>query len=119
MGWFKKDKPSEAGGAATVADHAEATSGTGLFGRLRKGLSKTRDILNTDIEDIFRGRRKIDDEVLEDIEELLITADIGVETTMALMERVHERSGSIRSAQDLKDVLKIELSGMMTSPPVR
>ena len=42
----------------------------GLFARLKSGLSKTRKILTTDIDDLFSGRRKIDDDLLEELEEL-------------------------------------------------
>ncbi|MBW2197440.1 MAG: signal recognition particle receptor subunit alpha, partial [Deltaproteobacteria bacterium] len=53
----------------------------GFYKRLKSGLSKTRKLLSTDINDLFAGNRKIDDELLEELEELLITSDIGVQTT--------------------------------------
>ncbi len=46
---------------------------TVYFKRLRAGLSKTRKILTTDLEDLFAKKEKIDDDLLEDLEELLIT----------------------------------------------
>lgn len=86
----------------------EETSSDGLFGKLRKGLAKTREILTTDVDDLLLGR-KIDDDLLEDLEELLITADIGVETALAIVERIRGLRGRIQSGKDLKAVLQEEL----------
>ncbi|HAO23065.1 MAG TPA: signal recognition particle-docking protein FtsY, partial [Desulfobacteraceae bacterium] len=54
----------------------------GWLDRLKNGLAKTREILNTDIEDLFKGGQKLDGSTLEQLEEILITADVGVQTTM-------------------------------------
>ena len=88
---------------------AALTPRRGIMTRLRQGLSKTRDFLNTDIEDLFSGKRKIDDDLLEDLEELLITADIGVQTTMDLMDRISRRASKIATPEDLKQLLKEEI----------
>ncbi|MBW2297408.1 MAG: signal recognition particle receptor subunit alpha, partial [Deltaproteobacteria bacterium] len=81
----------------------------GFFKRLKKGLSKTRQILTTDIDDLFNGERKLDDDLLEELEELLITSDIGVATAMDLIETISKRSSSIQDASQLKDFLKKEI----------
>ena len=85
------------------------SSKKGFMSRLRRGLTKTRDILNTDIEDLFSGKRTIDDALLEDLEELLITADIGVQTTMDLMDKISRKAKRIASPDDLKGILKEEI----------
>lgn len=90
----------------------------GLFKRLRRGLSKTRKILTTDIEDIFSRRQTVDDALLEDLEELLITSDIGVHTAMDLMERLSKKSKKITDAEKLKEVLKEEILALLQVPPV-
>jgi fused signal recognition particle receptor len=81
----------------------------GFFNRLKNGLSKTRQILTTDIDDLFAGKRKLDDDLLEELEELLITSDIGVSTTMDLIETIAKKSSSIQNAAQLKEFLKIEI----------
>ncbi len=81
----------------------------GFLGRLKKGLSKTRDILTTDIDDLFLGKGNIDDDLLEDLEELLITSDIGVKTSMELIERISKKSSGISNAHQLKKLLKNEI----------
>ncbi len=88
----------------------------GLFSRLKKGLSKTREVLTTDIDDLFRGKRKVDAALLEEIEELLITSDMGVQTTMKLMEKVGKKSARISNAAELKQVLKTEIRELMKKP---
>jgi len=81
----------------------------GFFKRLKKGLSKTREILTTDIDDLFTGKTKLDDDLLEELEELLITSDIGVATAMDLIETISKKSAGISDAAQLKDFLKTEI----------
>lgn len=73
---FKKGKPPE--------EQPEEKK-AGLFGRLKSGLSRTRDVLNTDVRDLIASR-KIDDDLLEEIETQLLVADMGVEATQAIIQ---------------------------------
>jgi fused signal recognition particle receptor len=76
---------------------------------LKKGLAKTREILTTDIDDLFGSKKQIDDDMLEELEELLITSDIGVQTAMDLMQTITKQAGCIRGPGLLKETLKQEL----------
>lgn len=87
--------------------------GKGLFTRLKNGLSKTRQILTTDIEDLFSSKSQIDDDFLEELEELLITSDIGVQTAMALMDSVHRRASKINGPEALKQTLREEIRALL------
>ena len=89
----------------------------GFFKRLRSGLSKTRDFLNTDIEDLFSGKRKFDDEMLEELEELLITADIGVRTAMDLIDKISRKASKIDSVDGLKAILRDEILKLIDEAP--
>lgn len=80
-----------------------------FFSRLKQGLSKTREILTTDIDDLFTGKRKLDDDMLEDLEEMLITSDIGVQATMDILENIEEKSFKISGSDQLKEILKEEI----------
>ena len=101
----------------TDADGAAKPKRGGFMSRLRRGLTKTRDFLNTDIEDLFSGKRQLDDELLEELEELLITADIGVQTTMALVDKISRKASKIASADDLKAILKEEILTIVDTAP--
>jgi fused signal recognition particle receptor len=90
----------------------------GFFKRLKSGLSKTRQILTTDIDELFAGKGKLDDDLLEELEELLITSDIGVSTAMELIETIGRKSASIQDAAQLKEFLKKEILKTMGTPPI-
>lgn len=92
---------------------------TGFFDRLRNRLVKTREAFSLGIERIFEGKNAIDDGLLEGLEELLITSDIGVHTSMALIEKISKRSSKISDTDQLKTALKEEITSLLsvTDPP--
>jgi fused signal recognition particle receptor len=98
----------------TISSHE---SERGFFKRLRQGMSKTREILTTDIDELFFGKKKIDESLLDDLEALLITSDMGVETTMALMESITKKAGKFNDTSQLKAVLKEEILSIMRDMP--
>lgn len=63
----------------------------GFFDKLKAGLTKTRDSFVAGIENVVLGKKKIDDQLLEDLEEVMIMGDLGVETTRAIIDRVQEK----------------------------
>jgi len=81
----------------------------GYIRRLRKGLAKTRKILTSDLNTLFAASKKIDDDLLEGLEELLITSDIGVGTALDLIACISEKSSKIQDAKALRSALKEEL----------
>lgn len=83
--------------------------GTGLFSRLRNGLSKTRQVLTTDLNELFVSGKAIDEALFEELEELLITSDLGMDITMKMMEKIRNRAKRLAKADELKQVLKEEL----------
>ena len=85
----------------------------GFFNRLKSGLSKTRKVLTTDIDELFTGKVKVDDAMLEDLEELLITADIGVQTTLDIIERIRKKAPLISGPDELKEILKSQIQTLL------
>jgi len=69
----------------------------GLLDRFRGGLARTREALNTPIEDLVRGRRPLDAAALESVEEALLAADLGLPAVEEAMRVLRERSGEIAS----------------------
>ena len=94
-----------------------AADSKGFLARLRRGLAKTREILTTDIDDLFIGKSRIDDDMLEEIEELLITSDIGVQTTMALIAAISRKASRINSPEALKQAIKQEILALWDAVP--
>jgi fused signal recognition particle receptor len=69
-----------------------------LLDRLRGGLTRTREVLTTPIEDLVRGRRPLDADALESVEEALLAADMGLPAVEEAMEVLRARSGEIAAA---------------------
>lgn len=83
----------------------------GLFQRLKEGLSKTHKNLVDKIDQAVLGRKKIDEDLYDELEEILVTSDLGVQTSYRLIERVRERlrRGESDQAELIKGYLKEEL----------
>lgn len=62
----------------------------GFFAKLKEGLTKTRENFAGKIEEVFTGRKKIDEELYEELEEVLIRSDVGVNTSLQLVERLRK-----------------------------
>jgi fused signal recognition particle receptor len=89
----------------------------GFLARLKERLGKTRRSLAAGLEGLFSGQGRVDADMLEELEELLITADIGVQTTTALMDRISERKAEIADAEQLKAALKEEILALVATAP--
>ena len=83
--------------------------------RLREGLSKTRNQIVGQISGLLRVGRAIDEELMEEIEEILIQADVGVNTTLELMDNVREvvRVKGLNDASELAEILKQEMLNVL------
>ena len=99
---------------APAGDTRAAPDRIGYFKRLKNRLSKTRRNLSDGFEKVFAGKKKFDNDALEDLEELLITSDIGVQTTMALMERISK--AKIADTSEVKQFLKEEILSILSTP---
>jgi fused signal recognition particle receptor len=82
----------------------------GFFARLKQGLSQTRQNLGDGLVDLFRGKQ-IDDDLFEELETHLLLADVGVETTMKIIDSLTQSASrkQLKDASALYDLLKIEL----------
>ena len=79
----------------------------GFFSRLVQGLTKTRDNIVSGIDSIFSGFSAIDEDFYEEIEETLIMGDLGIQTTMSIMERLREtvKEQHIKEPAECKKIL--------------
>lgn len=89
------------------------------LGRLKEGLSKTKKKFLNSITEVISGKAVIDDKTLEEIEEILITSDIGYETSVQIIDnvRIKLRSTSDRSNTNLISAVKSELQNILNSTP--
>lgn len=112
--FFKKDKQDINVEDANINQNTEEEQ-TGLFGKLKKGLSKTRNGITGKINDVLKNYRKIDEEFFEELEEILITADIGVNITMRIIEDLEDKvkERNIQDPNEIKSLLKEELSELL------
>ena len=80
----------------------------GFFERLKKGLSKTHAGFVTQIDRLISGKKEIDEALLEELEEILITADLGTDTTYRLINDLHQRVGrsELVDPQRVKEYLR-------------
>lgn len=83
---------------------------------LDKGLSKTKENVFSKIARAVAGKSKVDDEVLDNLEEVLITSDVGVETTLNIIKRIEERVAKDKyvNTQELNKILREEIAALLT-----
>lgn len=87
----------------------------GFFERLKQGLNKTRENLTNKIEKLIKGYADIDDDLLDELEETLIMADVGVRTTEKLLSAVRQgiKNREINTPDDLKPFLAQKISSLL------
>ncbi|MEZ4723660.1 MAG: signal recognition particle-docking protein FtsY [Candidatus Kapaibacterium sp.] len=103
MGFFDKFKKK-------IVDTVEKTSEAVGFNRLKEGLEKTRKSFSDRLSNLLKGR-KIDQDLLDEVEEILITSDVGVSTSEKLIEKLKGRvkKENFESAEELYKILKEEI----------
>src|SRR6476620_1938273 len=83
--------------------------------RFTRAIEKTRDSINNKLDTIFEGRKQIDETLLDELEEMLISTDIGVATTTQVLEAIRKGVSrqEISDIEALKAVMKNELLGIL------
>ena len=87
----------------------------GFFEKIKKGLTKTREALGSTLGGVFSGFSQIDEDFYEELEESLILADMGVETTLSAVEclRKAEKEQHLKTPEEAKTALKEILTQML------
>ena len=83
---------------------------------LDKGLSKTKEGMFSKLARAVAGKSTVDDDILDNLEEILITSDVGVETTLRIIERIEQRVARDKylSTSELKNILREEIVALLT-----
>lgn len=86
-----------------------------FFDKLKSGLSKTRNDMSSKIESVLKSFQKIDEELFEDLEDILVSADIGINTTMEIIDRLRDRlrEEKVTESSEIKELLKEEIKNLM------
>ena len=87
----------------------------GFFDKLKNGLNKTKESINGKINDVFSNFRKVDEDFLEELEEILIMSDIGVETSTKIIQNLRERmkKEKIEDEEEVKTALREEMKKIL------
>lgn len=104
----------------TVNPISSSPEKTNLFGRLKKGLSKTRHQFSEGLSRLFLGKKELDQTLLDDIEMLLLSADVGVATTEHFIQLLTQKLArkELNSAQAAFDLLKQEMKNILKESEV-
>jgi fused signal recognition particle receptor len=94
-------------------------NGPGIFASLKRGLSATRNQLVKKVNNLLFGGKKLDEQMLAELEEVLITSDVGVSTTMRMIDdlRTELNAGRITQPEQLRDALKTEIFRILNDTP--
>ena len=86
----------------------------GFFDKLKQGLSKTKSSFEEKINNVFSNFRKVDEDLLEELEEALIMSDVGVETSTKIISNLRDRvkKEKLEDAEDVKNALREEIKGI-------
>ena len=87
----------------------------GFFDKLKQGLGKTKSSFDEKINNAFSVFRKVDEELLEELEEILITSDIGMDTSINIISKLREKikKENIKDAEDVKQALREEMAKIL------
>ena len=99
-----------------VEEEEEKPKKVSLFNRLKQGLTKAKQGITDRIDEVLKAYTKVDEELLEDLEEVLITADVGVNTTMDIIEKLEDviRTKKITDPQDVREELKLIIEDILS-----
>lgn len=89
----------------------------GFFDKLKQGLSKTKETFNEKINNVFKNFRKVDEDLLEELEEALIMSDVGMETSMKIIENLRDKikTDKIEDADLVKQALREQIEEILDS----
>ena len=92
----------------------------GLFDKIKSGLKKTRDVLTGRMDDLVGSYKELDDDFYEELSDILVMSDIGMETTQLAVDRLREKctSEKIGDPEKARAALKQILVDIMTAPPM-
>ncbi len=113
---FTEDNSDRCEAAETQAEQTAEEPKKGFFARLKEGLGKTRKNILGSVDSVLGAFTKIDEDLFEELEEALIMADLGVQTTMDICDNLRKRvkKENVTDPSKIKDMLCEEISAILT-----
>ena len=110
---FGSEEPKKPAGSAEEPERK-----SGFFDRMRQAVSRTRETFSSKIADIAALTRTVDESALEELETALLSSDLGVQTTTAILDALRERARhqAIEGGAELRDLLKAQLQVILEAP---
>ena len=92
----------------------------GFFEKLKSGLGKTKESINEKINNVFSNFRKVDEDLLDELEEILIMSDVGMETSAKIIDNLRTRikREKIETEEEIKVALREEMKKMIESKDI-
>ena len=89
----------------------------GFFEKLKQGLSKTKESFNEKVNNVFKNFRKVDEDLLEELEEALIMSDVGMETSVKIIDNLRDKikTNKIEDSEEVKNELRLEMQEILDS----
>ena len=108
-----ESEPADAPAEAVAAE--DTTTKKSFWGRLRAGLTKTRNALFAPVDSLLRNFTKVDEDLLEELEEILISADVGMTATEEILDQLRDRirDGRLKEKEQVMDALREIMTGMI------
>jgi fused signal recognition particle receptor len=119
FGGKKETDPDPGTGDTELTETGSETgSRPGFFERMRQAVSRTRESFSAKIADIAAMTRIVDESALDELETALLTSDLGVPTTMAVLEALRDRARhhAIDGGEELRTLLKAQLQAILEAP---
>jgi fused signal recognition particle receptor len=119
FGGKKADNPVEDPGPEAEAEAAESTAARpGFFDRMKQAVTRTRESLSTRLDGVLALTRTVDAAALDDLEAALLTSDLGLPTTTAILEELRDRARrqDIEGGEELRSLLKTQIRAILEAP---
>jgi fused signal recognition particle receptor len=106
------------GGKKDSPEPSAAEPQPGLFGRMKQAVARTRESLSARIETVVALTRTVDESTLDELETILLSSDLGVQTTTAILDALRDRARrqAIEGGEELRDLLKAQIRSILEAP---
>jgi fused signal recognition particle receptor len=114
FGGKKADTPAESDAPNTEIEAAKS----GFFDRMKQAVTRTRESLSSRLEGVLALTRTVDESTLEDLEAALLTSDLGLPTTTAILDQLRDRARrqDIAGGEELRELLKQQIRNILEAP---